>query len=179
MKRVFSVLFLSALIEAVICCSEPKKAGAACCNRDPSSAMPTQLSSPNDPRLGACLSCESWNDNGTCAACRVSVHPTVIQPLAAIDLKTSTLLYGLQAVSPGLCYGLTYRPGSWYASGISFCLNTAKGEGGKVVFPSGIVRFVRWAQIGIGAMCSELNSPNQDRLSCRGLALLGFGLPIE
>lgn len=174
MKRVFSVLFLSALIEAIICCSEPKKANAACCNREP-----VKLTSPDDPRLGACLSCEEWNQDGTCGVCRVSAHPVIVQPLAAIDLKTSALLYGLQAVSPGLCYGLTYRPGSWYASGISFCLNTAKGEGGRVVFPSTVFRFVRWAQIGIGAMCSELNSPTRDQLTCRGLALFGVNLPIE
>jgi hypothetical protein len=162
MKRTLFTFLAAVVTVAIICCSEPKPAKA----------------STNNPTLGGCVVCLERNPDNTCKTCQLSAHPTIIQPLAAIDLKTSTLLYGLQAVSPGVCYGVTYQPGAWYASGASFCLNTAHTEGGNVVFPSGIVQLLKWGEVGIGGMCSDANS-SDNKLTCHALLLFGANVPIE
>jgi hypothetical protein len=146
------------IVAALICCSEPKKANA----------------SPNDPALGGCII--KGPDGVTC---KLSAHPTVIQPLSAIDLKTSTLMYGLQAVSPGVCYGVTYGPSEWYASGASFCLNVAHTEAGNVVFPSGVLQLVKWAVVGLGGMCADGYSADNNKLICHAVLMFGANVPIE
>jgi hypothetical protein len=100
----------------------------------------------DDPTIGGCVICAERNPDNTCKVCTLSAHPTVIQPLAAIDLKTSKLSYGLEAVSPGICYGVTYGPSKWYASGAAFCLNLARLEGADTVFPSGVVQLLKWGE---------------------------------
>jgi hypothetical protein len=162
-KTLFTVL-AALIVEAIICCSEPKPAKA----------------SVADPTLGGCIVCTERDPNtGVCKVCKLSAHPTVIQPLAAIDLKESTLLYGVQAVSPGVCYGVTYQPGEWYASGANFCLNTAHTDAGNVVFPSGVLHFVKWGVVGLGGMCSDANSAEKNKLTCHALLLFGANVPIE
>jgi len=162
-KTLFTVL-AALIVEAIICCSEPKPAKA----------------STADPTLGGCIVCAERDPNtGVCKVCKLSAHPTVVQPLTAIDLKTSTLLYGLQAVSPGVCYGVTYQPAEWYASGASFCLNTAHTSDGNTVFPSGVLQLLKWGQVGMGAMCSDANSAEKDKLICHALLLFGANVPIE
>lgn len=156
------LLILGALF-AVICCSEPKEAKA----------------STNNPTLGGCIICAEQNPDGTCKECKLSAHPTVVQPLAAIDLKTKTLLYGVQAVSPGVCYGVTYGPDRWYASGANFCLNVGKTDTGNVVFPSGVLQFVKWGQAGVGSLCSEGFNPTGNALKCHALLMFGANVPIE
>lgn len=161
--KLFARVFFAALIfEAILCCGEPKKAAA----------------SSNDPTLGGCVICLEHNLDNTCKVCELSAHPTVIQPLAAIDLKKTSLLYGLEAVSPGVCYGVTYQPGKWYASGAGFCLNTAKTDAGNIVFPSGIVQLLKWGEVGIGSLCTDANSTNNS-LTCHALLLFGANVPIE
>lgn len=128
----------------------------------------------NNPTLGACI---VQNSDGL--TCKLSAHPTIVQPLSAIDLKTSTLMYGLQAVSPGLCYGVTYKPSEWYASGVAFCLNTSHTDAGNIVFPSGIVQLLKWAEVGVGSMCSDSNSSEKNQLICHVLLLFGVNIPIE
>lgn len=160
MKR---TLLLVAAFFAVICCSEPKPARA----------------SANNPTLGGCIVCPEYNPDGTCKSCTLSAHPTVVQPLAAIDLKTKTLMYGLQAVSPGVCYGVTYGPERWFASGANFCINVGKTESGNIVFPSGILQFVKWGQAGIGSLCSEGLSEDGKSLKCHALLMFGANVPIE
>lgn len=152
-----------ALFAVVFCCSEPKVSKA----------------SENDPTLGGCVVCEVRGPDGVCTVCKLSAHPAIIQPLMAIDLKTSKLLYGLAAVTPGLCYGLTYKPSAWYASGVNFCLNAGKTEGGNVVFPSGIVQLARWGVVGMGGMCSENNSTDGENIICHALLMFGANIPIE
>jgi hypothetical protein len=151
-------LVIVAIIEAIICCENPKKSNA----------------SENDPALGGCIVVDPSE-----LTCKLSAHPQVIQPLAAIDLKESRLMYGLTAVSPGLCYGVTYGPSKWYASGINFCLNVAHTDAGNMVFPSGVLQLVRWASVGIGGMCSESNSVEKDKLICHALLLFGANIPIQ
>ena len=155
MKR---ILLIVAALAAVICCTEPKEAKA----------------SPNDPTLGGCI----MKDAAT-GDCVLSAHPTVVQPLAAIDLKSGTLRYGLQAVSPGVCYGVTYAPTRWYASGANFCLNVGKTETGNTVFPSGILQFVKWGQAGVGSLCSDGWNPTGNSLKCHALLMFGANVPIE
>jgi hypothetical protein len=163
MKRSFFAVLSGIIIAAIICCSEPKPAKG----------------STNNPTLGGCVSCSEFNADLSCKTCALSAHPTVIQPLTAIDLKTSTVLYGLQAVSPGLCYGLTYQPSAWYASGVAVCLNTARTMAGNTVFPSAVTQLLRWGVAGVGAMCSDNYSTAKDRLVCHGLLMFGANLPIE
>lgn len=147
----------------------------ACCSAPPKVAKGSQ----NDPTLGGCVVCEVRGPDGVCTVCKLSAHPAVVQPLAAIDLKSGKLLYGLQAVTPGLCYGLTYAPSEWYASGVNFCLNAGKTEGGNVVFPSGIAQLARWGVIGMGGMCSENNSSDGKSVICHALLMFGANIPIE
>lgn len=163
MKRTAFVIFAALIVEAIICCTEPKPASA----------------SVADPSLGGCIVCVERNPDNTCKVCKLSAHPTVIQPLAALDLKESTLLYGVQAVSPGICYGVTYQPGEWYASGANFCLNTAHTQDGNLVFPSGVLQIVKWGVVGLGGMCSEANSGDKNKLVCHALLLFGANVPIE
>jgi hypothetical protein len=151
------------LIVTVICCDEPKKAKA----------------SSNDPALGGCIVCELYKADGTCDVCKVSAHTAIIQPLSAIDLKSGTVYYGLEAVSPGACYGVTYEPTKWYASGGAFCLNVAKTDSGNVVFPSGILQLVKWGMVGLGDMCSDGFSTNKNNLICHLTMLFGVNVSIE
>jgi len=157
MRKWFAFLSFVAVI-AVICCGEPRPAQA----------------SAADPALGGCIIKDAASGE-----CKLSAHPTVIAPLAAIDLKTSTLYYGLQAVSPGVCYGVTYGPERWFASGANFCLNVGKTEGGNIVFPSGVLQFVRWGQVGLGGLCSDAFGGDDKKLTCHALLMFGANVPIE
>jgi hypothetical protein len=161
----FKKLFGGILLFVVLmCCDDPKKACA---------------SSSNDPTLGGCIICETYKADGTCDVCKLSAHSSVIQPLAVIDLKDGTLYYGISAVSPGACYGVTYGPTKWYASGGSFCLNIAKTDSGNMVFPSGILQLVKWGMIGLGGLCSDGYSTNKDKLVCHATLLFGANVSIE
>lgn len=153
------ILLIVAAFFAVICCSEPGKKAHA---------------SASNPTLGGCII-----KDASLGECTLSAHPTVVQPLAAIDLKTKTLMYGVQAVSPGVCYGVTYGPERWYASGANFCINVGKTESGNIVFPSGILQFVKWGQAGVGSMCSEGLSDDGKSLKCHALLMFGANIPIE
>ncbi len=154
-------LVIAAIIEAIICCEEPKKANA----------------SADNPALGGCILTDASDPSGL--TCKLSAHPQVIQPLAAIDLKEGTLMYGLSAVSPGVCYGVTYGPSKWYASGANFCLNTAHTDAGNIVFPSGVLQLLKWASVGIGGMCADANSAEKNKLVCHALLLFGANIPIQ
>lgn len=160
MKNAF--LTIIAILVA-LCCTEPKVANA----------------SANDPVLGGCIICAQKAPDGTCLVCRLSAHPTIVQSLTAIDLKTSKLMYGVQAVNPGACYGVTYAPGEWYASGASFCLNVAHTEQtGNLVFPSGVIQLLKWGEAGVGGMCTE-EFGGGSSLTCHGLLMFGANVPIE
>jgi hypothetical protein len=154
MRKLLAVL---SFVVAVICCGEPRPA----------------LASANNPTLGGCII-----EDAASKECKLSAHPTVIQPLVAIDLKTSTLLYGLQAVSPGVCYGVTYAPERWFASGANFCLNVGKTDAGNIVFPSGVLQFVRWGQVGMGGLCSD-RFGDDNKLTCHALLMFGANIPVE
>lgn len=159
------ILLIVAAFFAVICCSEPKEAKA----------------STNNPTLGGCIVKRPVGNalDPNAFECMLSAHPSVVQPLAAIDLKTGDLRYGLEAVSPGVCYGVTYAPNRWYASGGDFCLNVGKTDVGNVVFPSGIAHFVKWGQVGLGGLCSDGLNPTGNGLKCHALLMFGANIPIE
>lgn len=163
MKKTAYTVLASLIVEAVICCGEPKKAQG----------------STNDPSLGGCIVKENLASYSDPAAfkCKLSAQPTVVLPLSAVDLKTSTLFYGLQAINPGICYGVTYAPTEWYASGGAFCLNVGRAETGNIVFPSGIAQLARWGVLGVGSMCSEGFSASK-KLTCHALLLFGVNVPI-
>lgn len=153
-------LVIVAIIEAVICCGGKKPAQA----------------SEDNPTLGGCIVQDASDPSGL--TCKLSAHPQVIQPLAAIDLKEGKLMYGLAAVSPGVCYGVTYGPSKWYASGANFCLNVAHTDAGNIVFPSGVLQLLKWGSVGLGGMCAEANSAEKDKLICHALLLFGANVPI-
>jgi hypothetical protein len=145
------------IVAAIICCSEPRKGNAT----------------PNEPILGGCI---TQYADGTC---KLSAHPAYVAPLTAIDLKTSTLVYGIQALSAGLCYGVTAGPDKWWASGVSFCLNTAHTDQGNLVFPSVVGQVVNFASVGVGSICSDANSSAKNQLVCHAVLLFGLTLPIQ
>jgi hypothetical protein len=74
--------------------------------------------SPNDPALGGCVVREA--DGQTC---KLSAHSSVVMPVVAMNLVTGNLAGGLDVVPMGACYGLTYKPGQWYASGVDYCFS--------------------------------------------------------
>lgn len=130
------------------------------------------VASPDNPTLGGCV--VSNPDN----TCRVSAHPTVLAPLGAVNLKEGKILYGMQAVALGACYGVTYQPGKWYASGASFCLNVSGGDSVPTqVFPSGVVQLVNWGAVGLGSLCSERSGGGG--LNCQAFLLFGVNIPIQ
>lgn len=130
------------------------------------------VASPENPALGGCI---TKNSDGSCM---VSAHPTVLAPLGAINLKEGKILYGMQAVALGGCYGITYQPGKWYASGGSFCLNVSGGEEVKtLLFPSAVLQVVNWGAIGMGSLCSEQSGGG--KLYCQALLLFGVNIPIQ
>lgn len=126
--------------------------------------------SENDPMLGGCIS------KNTDGSCKLSAHPAVLSPLTAIDLKDGKVSYGMQAVALGACYGVTYEPSKWYASGASFCLNTYGGQGvNTTVFPSGVLQLVGWGAVGVGGKCVE----GSDGMYCHAILLFGVNVPIQ
>jgi hypothetical protein len=130
------------------------------------------LANPDDPTLGGCV---DQNPDNTC---KVSAHPTVLAPLGAVNLKEGKILYGMQAVALGACYGVTYQPGKWYASGASFCLNVAGGSSAPTqLFPSGVLQLVNWGAVGMGSLCTERTGGGG--LNCQAFLLFGVNVPIQ
>lgn len=75
--------------------------------------------------LAATGGCITYEADGV--TCRLSAGASAILPAVAWNLSTGALSGGVEAVALGACYGLTYRPSRWYASGASYCFSTRLG----------------------------------------------------
>ena len=79
----------------------------------------------NNPSSGGCAVYEPNSDGTACeplakaCTCKVSFQASAITPLVVADLKTGDVSVGVQSL--GACYGATYAPTKWYASGLDYC----------------------------------------------------------
>ena len=98
-------------------------------------------SSPNDPATGGCAAYEQNADGTDCkpslpgvvlvvaCVCKVSFQASVIYPVVAFNLKTGDIVSSTSSL--GACYGLTYKPTLWYASGIDYCFSYKVANAGS------------------------------------------------
>jgi hypothetical protein len=75
----------------------------------------------NSPTGGGCAAYEL--DGKTC---KLSFQPAAIIPIFAFNLQTGSVQGGVSSL--GACYGFTYKPTQWYASGIDYCLTARFGS---------------------------------------------------
>jgi hypothetical protein len=80
----------------------------------------------NNPSSGGCAIYQPNLDGTACVpsatvacTCKLSFQASAITPLVVADLKTGDVSVGVQSL--GACYGATYAPTKWYASGLDYC----------------------------------------------------------
>ena len=95
--------------------------------------------------------------------------------LSVIGLGTMALVAGgLEIAALGACYGFTYQPLAWYASGFDLCFNvTGSQTAPTLIYPSGTVHFLGYGSITVGPQC--LDGTCQWHLLFGGNLALGFG----
>jgi hypothetical protein len=105
--------------------------------------------------------------------------------LSAWNVSKGSISVAAQAIPLGVCYGVTYQPKKWYATGADFCLNViGQSTGPNQVFPSGYLHALNWFAVGAGALCtattttvtaeSSTNTPSK----CDIIMLFGANVPI-
>lgn len=120
------------------------------------------------PTLGHCL---ATNPDGTC---RAVVQPDVVKPVLDINLKTGKVAGGLDVQALGACYGLTYQPTAWYASGLDLCLNiTGSQTAPTMIYPTGTLHLINYVSVTAGPQC--LDGTCQWHLLLGGNLALDFG----
>jgi hypothetical protein len=108
----------------------------------------------NDPITGGCI---AKNADQTC---RLSAQMSMLAPVTAINFKTGDIAAGGNAIALGPCYGVTYQPGRWYASGADLCLTLRAATGVPNQYTAAfMLHTVRVGAIGIGAQGTQ----NADR----------------
>lgn len=92
------------------------------------------FASADDPVTGQCLK------KAADGSCNVSYHLSAVVPSVALRLSDGKVLGGVDVLTLGACYGLTWRPAQLYAAGVDGCLlgrasNTVTNQiGGAVNF---------------------------------------------
>ena len=81
----------------------------------------TARADANSPAGGGCAAYEL--DGKTC---KLSFQPAAIIPIFAFNLQTGSVQGGVSSL--GACYGFTYKPSQWYASGLDYCLTARFGS---------------------------------------------------
>jgi hypothetical protein len=118
--------------------------------------------------LGHCL---LTNADGTC---KLVVQPDVIKPVLDLNLKTGKVAGGIDIASLGACWGATYQPTAWYASGFDLCFNiTGSQDKPTLIYPSGTLHFLNYASVTAGPQC--LDNTCQWHLLFGGNLALDFG----
>jgi hypothetical protein len=81
----------------------------------------------NNPFSGGCAAYEQNLDGSVCnpvaktCTCKLSFQASAITPIITTNLKTGDIAFGVQGL--GACYGFTYAPTKWYASGADYCFS--------------------------------------------------------
>ena len=88
------------------------------------------------------------------ATCRLVLQPDIIKPLAVVNLATGKLTAGIDSIAVGACFGATYQPGRFYASGLDFCFNATGGATPTILFPSAMLHALTYGSIGLGPLCT-------------------------
>jgi hypothetical protein len=108
---------------------------------------------------------------------RLSAHGSAVLPTLAVDLKTGTMAAGVDVVPLGLCYGLTYKPTAWYASGADVCVQARIAESpepNQLGFAL-MLNLADYLSAGVGA----LGTQSSGRLVWHGMFYLSPRLPIQ
>ena len=120
------------------------------------------------PTLGHCI---TTNPDGTC---RLVVQPDVVKPVLDLNLKTGKVAGGLDIQALGACYGITYQPTAWYASGIDLCFNvTGSQTAPTMIYPTGTLHLINYVSVTAGPQC--LDGTCQWHLLLGGNLALDFG----
>ena len=122
--------------------------------------------------LGHCL---LTNADGTC---KLVVQPDVIKPVLDLNLKTGKVSGGIDVAALGACWGATYQPAAWYASGFDLCFNLVGSQTSPtVLYPSGTVHFLNYGMIGAGPYCAA--DGVNGAFECQWHLLLGGNLALD
>ena len=120
------------------------------------------------PTLGHCL---LTNADGTC---KLVVQPDLVKPVLDLNLKTGKVAGGIDIQALGACYGATWQPTAWYASGADFCFNlTGSQTAPTLIYPSVTLHLINYVSITGGPQC--LDGTCQWHLLFGGNFGLGFG----
>lgn len=104
----------------------------------------------DSPQFGGCF-----------AAGEFCAGPSAAITVAQFNLATSKFSGG---VSPGLGYGITYKPYLWYATGVSAYLSLSIGGGQpSEAIPSLMVSFANYLRIGAGVSITETDGPTRSQ----------------
>ena len=127
--------------------------------------------------------CALYNTDGVphvrAPTCRLSVHFSLGLALTSIDLVTYKVRLGSDAMSVGPCYSVTYQPKRWYASGLNLCLSVVGGQDvPSTVFPSVIVRLLRWGAFGTGPLFVARTN-GESGMSTHWILLTGINVPVQ
>lgn len=97
--------------------------------------------------LGHCL---TRNSDKTCA---LSFNPDLLTALVGINAKTGKAFFG--PTSLGGCYGITYQPEQWYATGFDLCFNWQLSQSSpNVLWPSGAIHVLKYGAVDVGPQCT-------------------------
>jgi hypothetical protein len=130
----------------------------------------TARADANDPATGGCL---TSNDDGTCKA---SFQLSVALPVAVVDLKTGGFQGGANALTLGPCYGVTYQPDRWYASGVDLCASASVGTSTPNVYRGALMlHFAKLGSAGIGTQGQQFDG----RLVWHALLLFAPRVPVQ
>lgn len=111
--------------------------------------------------------------------CRLSVHFSLGLVMTSLDLVTYKAKVGSDAMPVGPCYGITYQPKRWYASGLNVCLSVTAGQDlPSTVFPSVVARFLKWGAFGAGPLFTARTGGEQG-MSTHWILLSGANVPIQ
>ena len=122
--------------------------------------------------LGHCL---LTNADGTC---KLVVQPDIIKPVLDLNLKTGKVSGGIDVAALGACWGATYQPAAWYASGFDLCFNLVGSQTSPtVLYPSGTVHFLNYGMIGAGPYCAA--DGVNGAFECQWHLLLGGNLALD
>jgi hypothetical protein len=146
----------------------------------------------NSPWGGGCAIYEPRPDGTACipsaavvCTCKLSAHASAVLPAVSLDLKTGNMAAGVDVVPLGLCYGLTYKPTLWYASGADLCVQAklASSSPNQLGFAL-MLNLADYLSAGIGTLATQEHGTAADgtpttSLVWHGMFYLSPRLPIQ
>ncbi len=146
-------------------------------------STPAAKADANNPWGGGCVSYEPNVDGSICVpsaahvcTCKLNAHGSAVLPSLVIDLKTGQMAAGIDVVPAGFCYGMTYKPTQWYASGADICVQTrlASSLPNQVGFAL-MLNAADYASFGFGTMGTQVKGS----LVWHGMVYFSPRLPIQ